>query len=450
MNIIDFLVKKMALSPMREKIVRNLFWSVLGKVVTLLGSLFVGIVVARYLGPEQYGLMNYVISYVFLFQVISTFGLDNIEIREEAKNDIHFTTILGTAFGVRCALAVLAICLTVVTSLLFESSLETTVLVTVYSLSVLANTFTVIRNYFLSIVQNEYVVKSEISRTMIGISVKLTLLWMHASLFWFIVASVLDVIFLASGYLVAYRTQIGHLRAWTFNRKYAFFLLREGFPLLLSSGAVIIYQRIDQVMIGQMVDNVSVGYFSTASKFVEVLIFIPMMLSQTISPVLVGIFKDDPVAYKQKSQLFMNLSLWLSMFLAAFVSALSYWIILYSFGEAYLPAVAVLQVLAFKAPSVALSSSAGCMLVIEGLQKWAVIRDLLGCLVCVILNYFLLPRYGVLAAAAVAILSNVAAGYLADAFIPAYRHLFVQQSRSLLLGWKDLFHFQQLIKTSRP
>ena len=303
MNVIDFLVRKMDLSSMREKIVRNLFWSVFGKVVTLLGSLFVGIVVARYLGPEQYGLMNYVISYVFLFQVISTFGLDNIEIREEAKSDIPFTTILGSAFGVRCSLAVLAIFLTVVTSLVLESSWKTTLLVTVYSCSVLANTFTVIRNYFLSIVQNEYVVKSEISRTAIGISIKLILLWMRASLFWFIVASVFDVVFLASGYIVAYRTRIGHLHAWTFNRRYAFYLLREGFPLLLSSGAVIIYQRIDQVMIGQMVDNVSVGYFSTAAKFVEVLIFIPMMLSQTISPVLVVFFKEDKVAYRQKSQL---------------------------------------------------------------------------------------------------------------------------------------------------
>ena len=49
----------------QKDIVNNLFWAVIGKVVTLLGSLFVGIIVARYLGPEDYGLMNYIISYVF-------------------------------------------------------------------------------------------------------------------------------------------------------------------------------------------------------------------------------------------------------------------------------------------------------------------------------------------------------------------------------------------------
>ena len=66
MHIIDRIIQKCHLSENKEKIVRNLFWAVLGKTVTLLGSLFVGIIIARYLGPEQYGLMNYVIYSKFL------------------------------------------------------------------------------------------------------------------------------------------------------------------------------------------------------------------------------------------------------------------------------------------------------------------------------------------------------------------------------------------------
>ena len=60
------------------------------------------------------------------------------------------------------------------------------------------------------------------------------------------------------------------------------------------------------------------------------------------------------------------------------------------------------------------------MLVIEGLQRYAIFRDSLGCVVCILLNYIFLPKYGMLAAAVIAILSNMAAGYLADAIIPAY------------------------------
>jgi O-antigen/teichoic acid export membrane protein len=244
---------------------------------------------------------------------------------------------------------------------------------------------------------------------------------------------------------MAYHTKIGSLREWHYDYDYALFLLKESFPLLLTNAAVIIYQRIDQVMIGNMIDKTSVGFFSVAGKFTEVLIFLPMILAQTITPVLVKARERDVTEYQAKAQQFMNFSFWLSLLLSAFVSVISYWLISYTFGPAYLPAIAILQIMAFKAASVALSNTAGAMLVTEGLQRWAICRDGLGCIVCIVLNYYLLPRYGVIAAAFVSIASNIAAGYLADALIPAYRHLFVCQTRALLLGWKDLFRFKSLL-----
>ena len=141
----------------------------------------------------------------------------------------------------------------------------------------------------------------------------------------------------------------------------------------------------------------------------------------------------------------MNLTCWLTTCASIATSLISYWLIRLLFGEAYLPAFAVLQVLSFKAASVALSNTAGSMLVIEGLQRYAIFRDSLGCVVCILLNYIFLPKYGMLAAAVIAILSNMAAGYLADAIIPAYRHLFVKQTRALFLGWKDLFQFRHIL-----
>ena len=93
----------------RGKVVRNVFWAVVGKVVTLLSTLFVGILVARYLGPEQYGLMNYIISIVGLFTVFSTFGTTDIIIRELSKKNVPKEVILGTSFLMRIALAVIMI-----------------------------------------------------------------------------------------------------------------------------------------------------------------------------------------------------------------------------------------------------------------------------------------------------------------------------------------------------
>ena len=445
MSLVSHLTSKLHLSPTKGAIVQNLFWSVVGKMVNLFSGLLVGIIVARYLGPTHYGLMNYVISYVFLFMTFATFGLDNIEIREEARKQVPYTTIIGTAFGLKVGFGLLFMGLVIGTSWLMEAEGYTTLLIAIYSLTIVLNSFTVIRNYFTAIVQNEYVVKAEITRTLLGICIKVILLLLHASLTWFLLAYMFDFVLLASGYVVAYHAKIGRTREWHFSREYASFLLKESFPLLLTNAAVIIYQRIDQVMIGQMIDKTSVGYFAVASKFVEVLIYIPMMLAQTITPVLVRIREQSQEEYVRKSQQFMNLSLWLSLLASAITSAVAYWLIRYTFGTVYLPAVAILQIMAFKATSVALSNTAGAMLVTEGLQRYAILRDGFGCLVCIVLNYLLLPRYGIMAAAFVAIASNVAAGYLADALIPAYRHLFVRQTKALLTGWKDFVHIKSLL-----
>lgn len=438
MSFLEYFAKHQNLSQIKAAIVQNIFWAVLGKVVTLLSGLVVGIIIARYLGPEQYGLMNYVISYVFLFQTFAIFGLDAIEIREEARGVIDYRQVIGTAFALKVVLGCLFMGLVILTSWLMDADAYTTSLVAIYSLTIVFNAFNVIRNYFFAIVQNEYVVKSEITRTLICIAIKLILLWIQASLTVFMIAYMLDIVILSGGYIVAYHAKVGQMRQWKFSAAYARYLLKESFPLLLTSAAVIIYQRIDQVMIGQMIDKESVGFFSVAAKFVEILIFIPVILSQTITPILVKAREHSREDYQTKAQQFMNLSVWLTLLASALVSCIAYWLVRYTFGEAYLPAVAILQVMSFKAASVALSNTAGAMLVTEGLQRWAIFRDGLGCMACVVLNYLLLPRYGVIAAACTAIACNVIAGYLADAIVPAYRHLFVCQTKALVYGWKDV------------
>lgn len=449
MSLAKNIVSRLSLSATKEKILANLFWSILGKLVNLASGLFLGILVARYLGPEQYGLMDYVISYVFLFQTIATFGLDAIEVREEARAAEPYQKIIGTAFGLKIILAAVLMVSVVLTSLITETDSYTTILIAVYSFVIILNSFNVIRNYFISIVQNEYVVKAEITRTLIGVAIKIVLLALHSSLIWFIAAYVLDFILVASGYCMAYHVKVGKMKEWRFDFSYAKFLLRESFPLLLTSTAVIVYQRIDHVMIGQLIDNKSVGYYSVASRFVDVLIYIPIMLSQTITPVLVSARNRNESEYICKGQQFMNLSLWCSLFAAAATSLSAYWVVRFTFGTAYLPAVAILQVLSFKTATVALSNTAGAMLVTEGLQRYAIIRDITGCIVCVTLNYFLLPRYGIIAAAWIAIASNVAAGYLSDAFIPPFNHLFTRQTRALLWGWKDVVAVRSVITRMR-
>ncbi|MBR4783372.1 MAG: flippase [Bacteroidaceae bacterium] len=436
----------MHLTGNKRKIVNNLLWATGGKVINLVGSLVLGIIVARYLGAEQYGLMNYVISYAFLFQTLASFGLDSIEVREESAGKVPYTTIIGTAFWLKVLFGGVCILLSVGTAVVMGESAYTIGLIALYSCYIVFNSFIVIRNYFTSLVLNKYIVLSEIFRTFVGIAIKLTMWALDCSLTWFVAAFAFDYVLLAGGYISSYRHKIGRLSEWKFSSSYARFMLKESFPLLLTNAAVIIYQRIDQVMIGNMVSKADVGYFSVAAKFVEAMIFVPTTIAHTISPVLVQLLGSNREAYEVKVQQYLNISVWISILCSVGVSLVAYWLVLYTFGTLYLPAVAILQVLAFKMASASVSAAAGTMIIVERLQKWVFFRDILGCIVCISLNWLLLPRYGAIAAAFVAIAANLAAGYISDLLIPAYRHIFRRQTKALLLGWSDLIHIKQLLK----
>lgn len=456
MTFIDKILARMHLSETKQKVIRNLFWAVTGKVVTLLGSLLVGIFVARYLGPEQYGLMNYVVSYVALFQVFASFGLDNIEIREESKckglgekgrvPGAEANAILGTAFGLKLIFAAVTMVLVILTAWLFEADTFTKWMITLYSLSMIMQTFGVIRNYFTSIVWNEYIVKTEISRTVIGALIKVVLLLLKADLVWFIAATLFDTVLIAGGYLLSYRRQISSPRLWTFDTSTAKYLIKESFPLLLSGAAVIIYQRIDQVMIGNMIDKASVGQFSVASKFVELLIFIPTILSQTIAPVLVQIRQSNGAEYERKAQQFISVTIWLCIVMAVLIALLSKWLIIYTFGVQYMAAVPVLQIMAFKVLGMALSQTAGQMIIIEKQQKYAFIRNLIGCVVCIVLNLLFIPRYGIVGSAIVTIITTLFVGWIANLLIPPYWRYFRFQSKAILFGWQELLHINAIKK----
>ncbi len=255
--------------------------------VSLTGFLVLSIIVARYLGKEQYGIMNYVVSFVAIFQVFANFGLDYIQIREESKRPEMRDKILGTTFALKLFFACLTILAILLVVLLFESDTRIRCYIMIYAFSVILNTTWVSRNHFTSIVWNEYVVKTEISRTLIGIAIKVAFVLLRLPLVWFICSLLIDSLLLAVGYTTSYVRKIDSVTKWRFDRSLAAYLLRQSFPLLLSSTAFIVYNRIDQMMVGKMIDQSHLGIYSAAIRFVELLVFVPTIIAQTISPMLV-------------------------------------------------------------------------------------------------------------------------------------------------------------------
>lgn len=436
----------MDISEKKKKALKNIAWAICGKIFSLISVLGVGIIVARYLGTEQYGIMNYVISIVAIFQVFADFGLDFIQIREESKNPHLRDKIVGTIFFLKLFFAALTLLAIFITVYIFieEASIQRYIML--YALSIILNTTWVTRNHFTSMVWNEYVVKTEISRNIIGMLIKIGLVLLHLPLFWFICSLLFDSLLLATGYIISYIKKIDTIKKWSFDKSLAIYMIKQALPLIISGAAIIVYNRIDQMMIGDMIDKSHLGVYSVAVRFTELLIFVPTIIAQTISPMLVEKRKEDLNRYEECSRIFVNVTVSLCILLAVATSLLSYPIVYITFGQAYIGAASVLSILAFKVVGDALSQTSGQLMIVEGIQKYVPIRNIIGCATCIILNLILIKHYGIHGAAYTALITIFVSGTFSNFLIPAYNRIFYKQLKAIFVGWKDIIHIKTILQ----
>jgi O-antigen/teichoic acid export membrane protein len=194
-----------------------------------------------------------------------------------------------------------------------------------------------------------------------------------------------------------------------------------------------------------MLSNAAVGYFSTADKFAILIGIIPAVITQTMSPLLVKARAGNPELYRLRSRQFVGTVLWLTIGLAVGGSVLSYPLIALTFGQQYLPAVPVLRVLAFRAVGMALSTTSGQLIIIEGIQKWAFARNILGCVVCVVLNFILIPEFGAVGSAWASVITVVFTGCVANLLIPPYHAVLRLQLQAIATGWRGILSLRRLL-----
>ena len=104
-----------------------------------------------------------------------------------------------------------------------------------------------------------------------------------------------------------------------------------------------------------------------------------------------------------------------------------------------------MQILAFKAVGIALTTTGGQLIIIENIHQVAFIKNILACFVCIGCNYLLIPHWGIIGSAWATIITVMFTGGLANIFIPRYHHILKKQIIAIFLGWRDLVLIKQLL-----
>lgn len=402
------------------------------RVLRLSITLFVGVYIARFLGPIQFGKLSYALSIVAIFSAFSVLGLDGIVVRELTNKHSSRDAILGTSFFLRIISAFLTCILLYSILLITDNTHEEKVLILIISASLLFQSSNVIDLYFQAKVQSKFVVQGQVIQVLLSSLIKILLILFKAKLIYFAVIILADSIILAGSLLLIYSCKkYLSVRKWHFRKELAKKLLKDSWPLILSGLAISLYMRIDQVMIREMLDPGAVGHYAAAIRLSEAWYFIPLAITTSVYPAIIKSKFDGDALYYSRLQQLYNLMVWISLMIAIPISFFAKDIIVILFGQPYSEAGKVLAIHIWASVFVSLGLASGKWLLVENLQIYALYRVVLGLFVNIFLNLILIPSYHIVGAAVATLSAQIFAAYIFDSFTEKTRHTFKLKTKAI-------------------
>jgi PST family polysaccharide transporter len=418
-----------------QNIISNTGWLTADRLLRLgLGTL-VGVWIARYLGPVQFGVLNYSLAFASLFGALATLGLDSIIVREIVLHPEDKDETLGTAFTLRLlgGAVSLLVALSAITWLRPDDSL-TQWIVGVVAIGSIFQAFDAIDFWFQAKTQSKFAVYAKNGAYLIITLVRVALLLLRAPLTAFVWAALIEIVLGSIGLALAYKMNGNFLSHWRFSALRARTLLSASWPLLLSGLLVMIYMRVDQIMLGQMVGDEAVGIYSAAVRLAEMWYFVPIALVSSVFPWILQSRQTDSNLYKKRlQQLFSFLTL-LAYLVAVPITLLGRPLVAFLFGEAFAAAGASLTILVWAGVFVCLGVARNAWMVAEGLTGLLFATTAFGAATNIMLNLWLLPTYGPLGAAVATLTAQAVAVSLSTILFQKTRPIFRMQLRALLLG----------------
>lgn len=401
------------------------------QVLRIFTGFFVGIYIARYLGPEQFGVLSYVLALAAFILAIARLGMDAVLVRELVDMHDKQKQIMGTAFWLMVSAALACYVVVGLGIWYIDEDTHIKIYALIVSVSALFTSFLVVDYFFQSQLMAWYSAICKAFTLLLMSVVKLGLIFAGAELFWFVLATLMDHVVLALLLLFAlHKTHcVSFLKH--FNWVDARSMLKSAWPMVLTAVAALIYMRIDQVMIRNMLSLYDVGIYSAAVKIYESWIVLPYVITISLLPAIVRLKQGDQESYQRRLTQLFRLLVWMSVAAAVVVFVVSEPLMVIAFGEAYRASASVVNIVMWTAVFASVGSVSARYFNVERMERKIALRTVLAALLNVGLNFVLIPIYGIKGAAMATLACTFFANYLMDWFDKDLRALLKIKHRAL-------------------
>lgn len=404
----------------KNRVVKNAGWIIGGKLANKLLAFVVGIFAARWLGPGNYGLINYAATYATFFASLCTLGINSVIVKNFVDHPEQEGETIGTTLLLRAVSSLLSALMIVgIVSIVDSGEPLTVVVVALYSVGLVFQVFDTLNYWFQARLQSKYSAMAELVSYAAVSVYKIALLALGKSVKWFAVASSLDYIVLAVFLLIAYFKNGG--TGFRVSRNKAKELLQSSKSFIIAGLMVSVYACTDKLMLKQMLGADAVGHYSLASSVSVSWAFILAAVIDSMYPSVVQSFNSDRALYERKNRQLYALVFYTALFMSALICIAARPFVVILYGETYLPAVQPLRIVVWYTAFSYLGVARNAWMVCEERQKYLKYLYFGAAVMNVILNLLLIPVWGASGAAAASLLTQISTTVLLPALIRPLR-----------------------------
>lgn len=400
---------------LKNKVAKNASWIIGCKIIQSLAAFIIGMFTARYLGPSNYGLINYASSVVSFVVPIMHLGITNILVQEIIQCPDDEGVILGTSLVLCCSSSVLCMVGAVSFTLIANvGEADTIIVCALYSISLFTQALEIVQYWYQAKFLSKYTAIVSVFAYLIIALYKIFLLVTEKNIYWFAVSGGLDYLIISICIIVIYK-KLGGAKL-KFDLQTAKRLFSKGKYYIVSSMMVTIFAQTDKIMLKLMIDNSATGYYSTAVTCAGISSFVFAAIIDSFRPLIFEKKKENDQEFEKSLTQLYAIVIYLSLLQSLVMTFFAGLIIKIIYGASYLAAVPALQVVVWYSTFSYLGSVRNIWILAENKQKYLWVINLTGALFNIILNLLLIPIMGIIGAALASLctqfFTNVIIGFI--------------------------------------
>ena len=403
------------------------------KIVQMLISLVVSLITARYLGPSNYGLINYATSFVAFFSAFCTLGINALMVKELVDNPQQEGMVIGTALLMRGISSILsAITIIALVSIIDRDEPTTILVVSLCSLGLVFSIFNTFNYWFQRRLQSSYTAIATLVAYVITAAYRVVLMITKQDVTLFALATSVDYICLAVIIVLFYKKCEG--QRLSFSWKYGKSLLSRSKHFILSGLMVTIYAQTDKLMLKQMLDITQTGIYSTAAAINNMWCFVLTALIDSLYPSIMEANKlGDEGLFKARNRKMYAIVFYVSVVVAIAFNIFAELIIYILYGKAYMAAATPLRIVSWYTAFSYLGVARNAWIVSKNKQNHLIKIYVAAAVLNVALNYLLIPVWGASGAAVASLVSQILTGMVLPFVIKDLRENAVLMLEAIML-----------------